>query len=170
VALVSVLPFEITMPFELRLRSDATRLDEAPAFLAHVLSDALTWGLGFTPAIEARWPAPSRALERALRARRDNVCRGEVLWTQLDPQRAIAHLVAEDARRARLDLEALGTCLDVVAERALAAGTVVHAPLLGTGLSGGRWREVREVLEARLSRRGVRLIVHSQSDCAPRSG
>jgi len=47
-----------TLSLEIRWRSDATVLPpDSDCILMHVLSESLVWGLGFTQAIDARWPA-----------------------------------------------------------------------------------------------------------------
>lgn len=149
---------------EIRLQSDATRFKaEGPCLLVHVLSDTLTWGLGFTQAIEARWPSVAQDIPRRLRATHPRPALGHVLWTPLDACVVAAHLIAERGRgnpESALDLAALSTCLDQVAERVLRTGATVHAPPIGTGLCGARWSDVQLLLESRLVARHVRVVVH----------
>jgi hypothetical protein len=149
---------------EIRPYSDATRLPaQGECILAHVLSDALHWGMGFTQALEERWPHCTAAFSRLRRELCLPLPLGEVLWTQATPNVELAHLVAEHvaaARPASLDLVALGRCLEHVAQRALSTGAVVHAPPLGTGLSAGRWRDVQDLLLTRCVHRGVPVVIH----------
>jgi hypothetical protein len=149
---------------EFRLRSDATRLQgETPCILVHVLSDALTWGLGFTQAIDARWPERSLAIERRLRNLEPRPVLGDVLWTTVEPGIELAHMVVERSRgiaAANLDLMALSTSLALVADRALALGAVVHAPALGTGLTGARWLDVESAIRTELIARNVSVVTH----------
>jgi len=154
-----------------RMRSDATRLEgQSPCVLAHVLSDSLTWGLGFTQAIDLRWPARARDAEARLRQGAPRPRLGDVVWSDLAVNVWAAHMIAErsvGAYGATLNLDALSQCLTAVAERALELGAAVHAPALGTGLCGTPWSEVRARIEEHLVRRGVEVVVHCLGSTLP---
>ena len=55
---------------------------------------------------------------------------------------------------------ALGECLRVVAAEALMMSASVHMPRIGCGLGGGRWDQVRPVIEWSLCRRGVPVTIY----------
>lgn len=156
---------------EIRLRSDATRLkDEAPCILAHLLSDALTWGLGFTQAIDARWPEQSRDIRSRLAQLQPRPLLGDVVWTTVETGISLAHLVVERARgnpESSLDLNALKVSFAAVAERALEWGATVHAPALGTGLAGASWLDVSDAINAELIARNVSVVIHCLGGKAP---
>jgi hypothetical protein len=149
---------------EVRLRSDATRLlGASPCILCHVLSEGLTWGLGFTQAIEMRWPSLATSIAHRLRTLEPRPTLGEVLWTPVDDGLSLAHLIAE--RRGgpngmQLDPIALASCLDRVGERARLEKRTVHAPPIGSGLSGARWVDVERVIRTHLVSRGVHVVIH----------
>jgi hypothetical protein len=139
--------------------------------LAHVLSDSLTWGLGFTQAIEARWPASAQAAEARLRHGAPRPRLGDVVWSDLAPNVWGAHMIAERSSGnfgTTLDLEALSRCLALVAERALELGATVHAPLIGTGLCGASWRDVQTRIEQQLVQRQIEVVVHCLGSDLPR--
>ena len=157
---------------EIRLRSDATSLKgEVPCILAHVLSDELIWGLGFTQAIEARWPQHSPTIQWRLRQCQPRPVLGEVLWTEVDSGIELAHLVVERSRgnpSSSLDLGALRTSLAMVAERAHAIKATVHAPPLGTGLTVACWSAVHAAIESELVERGIPVVIHCLGSKPPR--
>jgi hypothetical protein len=157
---------------EIRLRSDATRLEaEGHCILVHILSDALTWGLGFSQAIELRWPAVSIQIQRYLRATSPRPTLGQVHWSQLDERVTAAHLIAERSRgnpATALDLKCLAACLEQVANRAVAQNVQVHAPPIGTGLCGAQWQDVRVLLESQVVARGVDVVVHCLGNHIPK--
>lgn len=169
-----VVAYVLSMPpLEIRWRSDATLLPpDTDCILMHVLSESLVWGLGFTQAINARWPDVGVEMRRRKTKGQTRVQLGEVLWSSPTERLHIAHLVVEHAGRAAdlLDLDALGRCLDEIATRALALGATVHTPPLGTGLAQARWHEVRPVLETRLVGRGVTVVVHCLGSRLPEAG
>ena len=156
---------------EVQLRSDATNLPRAGAhILIHVLSDVLTWGLGFTQAIEARWPERAHLIEARLRDTSRPLTLGDVVWTRLDERTNLASLVVEQSRGnpdTSLDLAALARSLGQVAEHALATTSTVHAPPIGTGLSGATWKEVHAILQSALGARGVTVVVHCLGNRSP---
>ncbi|MGE5784039.1 MAG: hypothetical protein ACM3ZE_05590 [Myxococcales bacterium] len=120
---------------EIRLQSDATRLkSEVPCILAHVPSDTLIWGLGFSEAIGARWPQTFQSIQLRLRNLRPLPALGEVLWTSVESGIDLAHLVVERSYNmppVGLDVRALQASLSIVAERALAINAAIHRPALG---------------------------------------
>jgi len=156
---------------EVRLNSDATIVPQLGAhILIHVLSDALTWGLGFTQAIEARWPNSARSLESRLRHTSQRPNLGDVLWTKLEERMSLASLIVERSRgnpKTSLDLEAFSQSLGQVADLALKTTSVVHAPPIGTGLSGATWKEVHATLQSALGARGVIVVVHCLGNRPP---
>jgi hypothetical protein len=151
--------------YEVRLQSDATKVDgKGTCILMHVLSDALTWGLGFTQAIEARWPRQSLGIERRLRALKRRPALGEVLFSNIDSMVEIAHLIVEPSSGSRtlgLDLNAFRVSLGVVARRALATKATVHAPPLGTGLASANFEDVSFIVQSELVVRGIDVVIHS---------
>lgn len=157
----------------MRLRSDATRLPtEGPCILVHVLSPALTWGLGFTQAIEGRWPEIGARIQTRLRDLRPRPALGDVLWTEVDARILLGHLVVEradlDPVRGSLDQRALVRALTYVAERAIVSRAAVHMPPLGTGLTGASWSDVLAHVEVCLVTRGVPVVVHCLGGSLPR--
>jgi hypothetical protein len=154
-----------------RMRSDATRLSgDSPCVLAHVLSDAFTWGIGFTQAIESRWPSAARAADARLRSTTPRPLLGDVVWSELATNIWGAHMIAErsaSAFGASLDLDMLSGCLTTVAERALKLGATVHAPPLGTGLCGAPWVEVQRRIQEHLVQRGVAVVIHCLGNTLP---
>lgn len=158
---------------DIRLHSDATRFapDGRNVILMHLLSDALTWGLGFSQALDERWPNTFHLLRGQLQAEQRSgpgigqprVTLGEVLWTAVEEPIVIAHLIAENSRAnpdSPLDHEALRGCLRRVAERAIETKAVVHAPPLGSGLSGAGFSCVRRFLDSELTELGVPVVIH----------
>lgn len=149
---------------EIRLRSDATCItDVAPCIVAHVLNDKLLWGLGFTQALEARWPASATAVSRLRRDLGGVGALGDVFWTRVAANVTLAHMITERSRAAGTSgfvLEALEVCLGKIATNALANGATVHVPALGTGLLEVPWREVSAAIQTKLVNRGVHVVVH----------
>ncbi|MGC4000752.1 MAG: hypothetical protein QM767_26185 [Anaeromyxobacter sp.] len=79
------------------------------------MAEALVWGLGFTQAIEARWPACTAALLAYRREFGSSAPLGHVIYAELAANVVLGHLVAERSRgnpESSLDLTALGECLD----------------------------------------------------------
>jgi hypothetical protein len=157
----------------IRERSDATALAHETNFiLIHILSDALLWGLGFTQAIEARWPIESSKHIEGVRSTLRKPGLGEVAWGSLGREAWLASMIAESSRGRRgseLDFDALARCLAEVSRRARDTGAIVHTPVLGSGLSNASWDEIRPLIESELLVYNVPVVVHSLGSFGPRA-
>lgn len=136
--------------------------------LAHVCNDAGGWGKGFVNAISARWTRPEHEYRRWYRAGLGGTERFELGMVQLvevGPEIAVANLVAQHGYRSPVNptplrYEALTTCMTKLASKLAGTGTTVHMPKLGTGLAGGDWARIAQIIESTLCASGVEVIVY----------
>lgn len=145
---------------------------DGPVVLAHVVNDQGAWGRGFVVAVSSRWPEPEAAYRRWFQ---DGQMADGTPFTlgrvQLVPvtspdgaQRWVANLLAQHGlgrANVPLDLDALTVALRSVGSFARTVGATLVCPRIGTGLGGGRWAEVRPLLETEVAGRyGVEVAVH----------
>ncbi len=135
--------------------------------IAHVCNDIGAWGSGFVMAISARWPEPEE--EYRLWAREGP--HFELGYTQLvrvDDRTVVANMIAQRGTASfpagdgqpPVRYAELGGALRAVGEEARKTGASVHMPRIGCGLGGGRWDQVRPVIEWSLCRRGVPVTIY----------
>jgi len=143
---------------------DATDPEDRPVVIAHVCNDIGAWGAGFVVPLGRRWP---RAEAQYLDWHRsgENFELGRVAVVKVGDDVWVANMIAQHGiRRRRGDIplryDALATCLEKLAGRALELGAVVAMPRIGAGLAGGDWAKVSELIEERLCGRGVKVVVY----------
>lgn len=136
---------------------DATKpIGDGPKIIAHICNDLGKWGKGFVLALSKRWTKPEREY-RALIAREQVAKRrvlGTVQFVSAERDIVIANMIAQrgvahDARRV-VDYVALSECLHLVSGYAIEIGASVHMPRIGTGLGGGDWAHVEEIIVEKL--------------------
>lgn len=139
---------------------DATApIGPRPIVIAHITNNRGAWGAGFVLAISRRWNLP----EREYLSSKPEL--GMVQVVEVEPGLYVANMCAQNgfptrARPVAVDYEALGTCLDYLAEKARHLGASVACPRIGCGIGGGRWATVEALLTQRLVARGVDVAVY----------
>lgn len=142
------------------LTGDATQFiqTERNEVLAHVVNDCGGWGRGFVRAVSNRWPQAETDYRRWARFGRHGMEAGppfqlgEILISKLQCNLRIAHLLAQRGYRRPdnprpISYEALVQCLRKLADFAASQESRIHMPRIGTGLGGGEWVQIREIIE-----------------------
>jgi len=132
--------------------------------ILQVVNDkALIWGAGFSRQIRKKWPhAQTQFKEWVLTSRRQFKL-GSVHFAKVDEATMVASLVAQwgygPAKHPRIRYNALSDSLKTVAELADAIDASIQMPKIGSGLAGGAWEVVEDIVEEALCRRGLRVTV-----------
>jgi O-acetyl-ADP-ribose deacetylase (regulator of RNase III) len=149
------------------LRGDATQTRGTNRrLLLQVVNDsAFTWGGGgFAVAIKKRWPTAQKAFTTQVTADRAKLRLGSVVTSELEDNLTLANLVSQHgygpSPRPRIRYGALRDCLLRVAELAEERNASVHMPRIGTGLSGGSWPVVEEIVIETLARKHITVTVY----------
>lgn len=142
---------------------------EGPRIVAHLVNDqAHAWGgRGFAMDLKRAQPQAAEAYRAWTIASADNLRLGNVHLVEVAGGISVASLVAQegygDSRAPRLRYAALGECLEKVSVAAQRREATVHMPKIGTGQAGGVWHLVADLIEDKLSRFGVKVIVYSRA-------
>lgn len=143
---------------------DATRPD-APGnkVIGHVCNDRGGWGRGFVLTVLRRWPEPERDYRSW--SRTSSFTLGAVQLVQVQPDIWVANMVAQHGYRTSsnpvpLRYDALDTCLTTLADHAVELDASVHLPRIGTGLAGGSWDRIADLLDRRLTARGITTTIY----------
>ena len=137
--------------------------------IIHIVNDEGVWGGGFVSALGKRWPRSHTEYRRWYIARRDFKL-GNVLEVNLRSDTTIVHMMAQsgtepdDEGNPPIRYEALEECLDKVAELANYSGSSVHGPKFGSGLAGGDWDEVEELIIECLIKKGINVTIYEIED------
>jgi O-acetyl-ADP-ribose deacetylase (regulator of RNase III) len=141
---------------------DATNpLAAGPKIIAHVCNDIGKWGKGFVMAVSSKWPSVRVAYLDWYQSSAFGL--GKVLYVRVRPDIMIANMVGQTGIRTGskgppIRYDALGTCLDDIAKRAIVEGASIRMPKIGTGLAGGSWEIIRPLLNKHL--KGIDVTVY----------
>lgn len=136
-----------------------------PKIIVHLTNDkAGSWGGGgFSNRIGAKWPSVHDAYRTWVATRRP-LTLGDVHFSDASNAITIASVVAQRgygvASTTRLRYQALHTGLLAVGAEAKKRHAAIHMPRIGTGLAGGTWEIVEEVIREALCDHGVRVTVY----------
>ena len=141
--------------------------------IAHIVNDgAAKWGGGFALEVAKEWSFIQEDFQEFVDQDRSNLSLGKVHWAKIDDDLSIAHIVAQkgygpSGGRPRIRYTALGEALDRLYEIACEQRASVHMPRIGTGQAGGNWELIRDMIDERLVRRGIRVFVYALPGIVP---
>jgi len=132
------------------LSGDATKPDgEGDKIVAHVCNNVGAWGAGFVLSLSKKWPVTKQYYLDM----RPYVL-GNVGFIQVEPKIIVANMIAQDgigmARGVPLKYNHLGKCLEAVYNMAKNTNSTVHMPRIGTGLAGGSWSIISQIISSRM--------------------
>ena len=145
---------------------DATRPEgDGPKIIVHVCNDIGGWGAGFVLALSRRWPEPEAEYRRWYEAGGADFRLGAVQFVEVEPELEIANLIGQRDIVASggvppVRYDAIEEGLGTIAERAYVAGASVHMPRIASGLAGGDWSEVEQLIDRTLLAAGIDVTVY----------
>jgi O-acetyl-ADP-ribose deacetylase (regulator of RNase III) len=148
------------------LKGDATKpRGNGPRIIAHVVNDgASTWGGGFARVVGKKWPKVQSAFRLWALDNRSNLSLGNTSFIDVDANLTICNMIAQrgygPSPTPRIRYDALDSCLEQLARRALEHGDSVHMPRIGCGQAGGSWDIVSELMEEKLLKRSIDVTVY----------
>ncbi len=119
--------------------------DSALKFIIHVTNNKQRWGNGFVVALSRKWKDP----EIQYRSQKQEL--GDIQTVKVDTGLYVVNMCAQDGfasveRPVALDYEALDKCLNRVVKLAYYGNGSIHAPRFGSGLAGGDWNKISNML------------------------
>lgn len=134
-------------------RGDATEpVGDGKKIIAHICNDKGAWGAGFVMAISKKWKQP----EITYRHFKDNYYLGTVDYIKVEDDLWVANMIAQHntGRDENGDIplrySALVDCLRNLNEMAEHLNASVHMPKIGSGLSGGNWEVIEQIIRETL--------------------
>jgi O-acetyl-ADP-ribose deacetylase (regulator of RNase III) len=148
---------------------DATKPQgDGPRLIVHIVTDeAVIWGGGgFAAAVRRAWPHAQDEFRDWVTQRREHLSLGTVHLSTPRDGVQVASIVAQHgygpSARPRIRYSALRRGLSEVAHVAREAGATIHMPRIGTGLAGGSWDVVEELVWDTLGREGLHVTVYDR--------
>ena len=159
---------------------DATQpVGQGPKILVHCCNDQGAWGRGFVVALSRMWPQAETSyrawFSNNLGDDGDDIPSeetgppqlGEVQFVLVAPKLWVANLIgqhgigmAED-RRAPIRYDAVRKGFIKLTRQSKIYEASVHMPRMGTGLAGGSWKAIEQLVQAELLANGVAVTVYS---------
>ena len=136
------------------LKGDATNPKEGNymKIICHINNNVGKWGKGFVLGVSKKWPIAKKQYISL-----DNYELGDVQLINVSDDIIIANMIAQDginkkgsAPIKRVDYDALDKCLSIVAQYAKNFNCSIHMPRIGTGLGGGEWTDIEDIIIRRM--------------------
>lgn len=130
------------------LKGDATYPQgEGVKLLIHVCNDRGIWSAGFVVALSKRWKEPEY-MYKLMPIKK----LGMIQTIQVESDIIVVNMVAQtlwqkNTHKMPLNYTALVKCLKNVNRIALLLGYTIHAPKFGSGLAGGNWKVIEQLIE-----------------------
>jgi O-acetyl-ADP-ribose deacetylase (regulator of RNase III) len=143
---------------------DATLPIHTPAVIAHVVNDQGGWGAGFTGAITRRFGSAPRDRYK-IWVRYVEMGDIDMLLVQGDPEVYIANMLCQQGYKSRtnpvpLSYKYLDMCLSKLYEEVSYLNHSVHMPMIGSGLAGGDWNRIEDMIKHFESVHGVSTTIY----------
>ena len=156
------------------VKGDATKPQgDGPKIITHCCNDLGRWGAGFVVALSNRWGKTRDAYyawyKSAPKVPGEITGRmglGETQLIQVEEDIWIANIVGQHGigmgtgGRAPIRYDALRKGLVAVQRWAVILEATVHMPRMGSGLAGGHWGNVEQMVKAELCNRGIDVTVY----------
>ena len=155
------------------LNGDATRpmSNTKLKIIAHICNDVGKWGKGFVLAISARWKRPEFEFrynsEPDAELDGDLYGLGDIQLVKVEPDIYVCNMIAQhDIKPINyippIRYEALIECLtklrDFINEQT--CGVSVHMPKIGSGLAGGNWDIIEQIIIDELCNHDIEVNVY----------
>lgn len=133
------------------VKGDATSPQgEGLKIICHICNNVGAWGAGFVLALSKKWSEP----ERQYRAKNGYVL-GDVDIVQVEEDIFVANMIAQnniisnlgDDDKPPIRYYALTEALYAVNEFAEKNNASIHAPMFGSGLAGGDWNKIEDIIK-----------------------
>ena len=150
----------------IEVKGDATKPQcDGLVVIAHLCNNWSLWGAGFVRALENLWPHLKLAYKAFCNGKRPEELLGCVQILEAEPGICVANLIGQNGvgrGKQRVDYAALSVCLERLATFLSQADTpyTVHMPRMGSGLAGGDWNRVQELVESKLVAAGHTVYVY----------
>jgi hypothetical protein len=143
------------------------RTEEKPLFIPHIVNNHGAWGSGFVVPLGRAFP---EAKERYLHWASNQLVQppfqlGEVQFVVPVKFVCVCNMLAQTLGGKRpLYYNHLARCMDAVAEKTEKTGGQIWAPMFGSGLAGGDWNFIEQLIGDSWLRRGLPVTIFHLED------
>ena len=128
--------------------------DKKNIIIPHICNTLGLWGAGFVLALSKKWKQPELAYK--IKNKNDYLTLGDVDFVRVENNIIIANMIAQKGIKSPINLipikyDALKKCLLNVNDMALETNSNIHMPKIGSGLAGGDWNVIENIIKDTLS-------------------
>lgn len=130
--------------------------------IPHVCNTLGKWGAGFVIPLGKKYP---KAKDSYLELHKINAIElGHTDFVQVSSKVVVANMIAQDGIGSKrcLRYNHLATCLDSVAEYARLNKMEIHAPMFGSGLAGGKWEFISELINDSWISKNLKVFIYAK--------
>lgn len=128
-----------------------------PAIIVHCCNDLGKWGAGFVLSISEKWPHVEKEYKNWYAGKEAFGCTdkfnlGEVQFVVAEFGVWVANIIGQkgiylgDNGQPPIRYEAIRSGLQKVREFAISSEANIHMPRMGSGLAGGKWSRIEEII------------------------
>lgn len=149
-------------------KGDASEPMISPVMIIHIVNNLGKWGKGFVLSLSKKYPpCKMEYLNLYKKETKPNLGYIQIINVDNDNKIYVANMFAQDGikknssdNKIYLSYEALSDCLAKVADYCLANRILsVQMPLIGSGLAGGDWNEIKEIIKNELCYKNIKCYV-----------
>ncbi len=148
---------------------DATKpVGTGKKIIIHVCNNIGGWGSGFVIAVSNRWKEPEseyRKWSNQVRVNDKLLPLGEVQFVNVEDDIVIGNMIGQHMTHwidgiPPIRYDAVETALQSVANYALRHNCSVHAPRFGSGLAGGEWSKIEQLINTHLCSKDIPVTIY----------
>jgi len=152
---------------------DATNpVGDGQKVIAHICNDLGKWGRGFVTALSKKWKNPEHMYRAWWHNSKNQESYkefklGNIQFVKVDHDIHVVNMIAQKGInkkndiKDRIDYKALMECLiRIKGTIILSEGFTVHMPKIGSGLAGGDWNKIEEMIEDILCADDIEVFVY----------
>jgi len=146
---------------------DATEpIGTGDKLIIHLVNDKGLWNKGFVLALSKRWEEPRKEYIKWFYFKHQPFKLGEIQEVKINDNLSVVNMVGQhgiypDKSGVQpVRYEAIAECLEKVAKLAIGKNASVCCPRFGSGLSGGIWGKIEELIIEKLVNKGIDVTVY----------
>ncbi|HUV85042.1 MAG TPA: hypothetical protein VMV86_04985 [Methanosarcinales archaeon] len=133
--------------------------------IIHCCNDIGVMGAGVALALANKWPKVKTEYRQWHRSNKGFKL-GNVQYVKVKPDIVVVNMIGQKDIRSKggvapIRYGAIGKCLEKVGRAAILNKATVHAPKFGSGLAGGSWTKIEEIIIAKLCSIDVDVTVYN---------
>ena len=126
--------------------------------IAHISNDIGGWGAGFVLNLSKKWKQPEavyRAEAKKFIDKNEYMPLGNVQFVPVEKDIVVANMIGQHKTRSTtskpIRYGAVKECLKKVNQFCIDNNATLHAPRFGSGLVGGDWNKIEEIINSTMS-------------------